>query len=312
VFDVDNGPTNRKEAQDAVADQEGVTYGSEHPLDPSLKVSQGGIGVTEIQPGYYRVTANFEGNGSSGGTALFDRKWQVLQPEIISTEMEVDRTYDGRPIFTSSLQPFESNGTRSVDWFRLRFRRYEPPGTGILVKHLAYRQRYNSDAIDLPIYGTMKAKVLLFISVAQVGNLEQGTADGVLTEYIMECRPTRTVKFESNPPVEIHGWYSRKLDRSMKAIVAKTGGGYEFGDIHTKTGGPVTEPVLMNGKGWPLDTSRYLVVKESDASAAATPGTPPALPASIARESTADAVFMNHDNTEGPIAFAGLNFQANM
>lgn len=323
VFEVDAGPLNEGEAIAEVATQAGVTYGSTFPLDPALTIPSGGISVQIVTPGFYRVQCSYEGFATSGDTtALFSKKWQVLPIETVHEQLEADVDYGRRAVVNSAKLPNEYGLTRLFKYFRFRMRRYEA-GTDLLAKNLEYGGKWNSDAVALPRIGNASPMQLKLISITQVEMQEQGASTGVLVEYLIEARKPRMVAYNGGAPVEIHGWHRRIMDTGMVA----RGAGKKIGHIRQlseiSTGHEnVSQPVLLNGAGWPLNAAEYTVLgyglPEDSPNLEPDPDYTP--PPGCVRESTPDgaplanatAVFLNWDETEGPIAFSGLNFAANM
>lgn len=337
VFWVDGGPTTDAQAQTEVVTANSVSYGSQHPLDAALTVPSGGIDVELIVPGLYQVTANYEANAVSGDTtSLFTKKWQVLPTEIIYEDVAADlavSTPQAPPtlpavltrvaITSSAMRPIGDEFSRRISYYRFRLRRYET-GTDLLTKNLAYQNKWNYDTVTLPRYGNATRGQLRVISIGQVDAQEQGASTGVLVEYVLEARPTRMVKYGSNAAVEIHAWHRRILDKDMQAN-AGTLAAPIYCKIYSKHQSPpeeITEPVMFDGKGWPLKYDNYIIMKRNATTGEEEIATPPAIgpPTGCEPESSpygadlsdAAAIFLNWDTTEGPESFSGLNIAANL
>lgn len=305
VFDVTQ-VTDEAQALAELYSQRGVREGVEFPLEANLKVPPGGMNVTR-NGRVYVVSADYQapaGFSFPDGAAddLLAQKWRISSDPFEEDE-KAYRDWANVPYVNSSGQPFDDI-TRPVPGITIPMWRWE--SSFELSKHLAYRNRWNSDSVVLPKLGTAAPGELLCRCIKLKDEVES-EAEVVAVLYVFEARPritlsgTWTIRGTLGNP--IHGFHRRLLDTGTEGyssdgknpITYKTG---------ANAGQQVSIPVRLNGKGAPLDTTNF------DISGAAS--SDQALVSASAVEVLSDGVWIYEDTTDGSIAYAGLNIGANL
>lgn len=302
-FDI-SGATDIANAQSLLSSLADVQEGKPHYLDPTITVPVGGIEMS-VNGRMYVASVAYSGAAGGGGfeatavDSLLEQKWRVTAEPVMTEEpVEAEIVGDHIPIVNSSRQPFATQLTRPFPSVDITMWRWEYEW--LLSRHLAYANRWNSDAILLPKVGVAQPGEAL-VEYIKLKEEIAADADIVAVVYKIKCRPLITINNDPDGTETVHGFYKRLLDIGMEAN-SSSGLKPITWKIGVDAKKPIKQPVRLDGYGLPFDTTAF------DVSGAS--GT--ALTKLTKIDKTDNGVFLMFDPTRGSIAFSGLNIGANL
>lgn len=249
------GVANALEAEADLANQMGVAFGASHDLDASIGAEQPVIG-TPRGPNIYESTVNYVPKGrlvpGGGGDDPLARPIRWLWRSAPRTEsMDIDA--QDRPIVNAAGQPFQSDFPRTFNGRILIARRWEVNYRSGVAED--FENTVNLSQITIPRVGTFAKGRLSLLSYEPEEEYTSASTDPVPCIYTFEVRAglkQDTDEIWDGFKFRIRnegfmGWY-QPTDEEGEAD-----GDPVLGDFVTAEGEPVSEPVLLDAAGMPID-----------------------------------------------------------
>jgi hypothetical protein len=261
-----------------------------HPLNSLLAVKT----RTAERPGFnlFKVTLGYAippdaSKFPDKSNPLADPPRFMWDPGNISEP--IDRDIYGNPILNSAGDAFSRDASSDFGTLFLRVTRNQPFYDVKL--HLLYQNRLNSDAFVIPLAGTVGPGQCRCVHIKPKGEYTLG-AQYVAVETLFELRAGTG----QDPDGIYDGFSIRLLDNGTRSFDVNQKKGELFDTQRTR----VSQPVLLDGAGKPLDASSFTVYGTDQPHA-----NPAKLPDGVFTEKTDSAVFLKYRRFK-PLPFSPL------
>jgi hypothetical protein len=271
-----------------------ATVGSTHPLDATLVVRSGGIGVRfDSGPKLYVVTASYSRPGGSGwGASPSIDDPDTLTISTITREEPSDYDAFGNAVTNSALDPFDQSPMRVFT--SVGFTVAKSRSSFNIAAAIGYVGKINSDNFTVPGVGTMLPGECMCVGI----NASQSYTSGsiIRVSYEFEARE----RYALGGGQFVTGFALRVKDTGLQCMGPTAGTRV---DIVYKSGPqagmPVQTPVFLDGSGRVKNSNAYAPGKIDGTSATTT------LNSNIKKVTTADGTFLYY-TMHAAVSFAGI------